>query len=166
MGARADHHVSLRVNDIERSIRFWQEALGGRLVVAPVERSGPYIEAVFGEGTRVKVCHVAFEANAVELWEFLEPRTPLPPADQRAVGQMHFGVTVDDVPATLARVEAAGGRARFPIKKLAGNSAASFVYCEDVDGHVFELLDADHPETARLLIAASPDADPAGRERA
>jgi catechol 2,3-dioxygenase-like lactoylglutathione lyase family enzyme len=159
MGARADHHISLRVADIERSIRFYEEALDGRLVVAPVLREGPYIERVFGEGTRVKVCHVAFTANAVELWQFLEPEVPIPYADQRTLGQMHFAVTVDDVAATLAKVEAAGGLARFPIAKVAGLDA-HFVYCEDPDGNVFELLDVTHPETVCLIIEAVPDAAP------
>lgn len=163
MGVRADNHISLRVADIERSIRFYEEALDGRLVAAPIEREGPYIERVFGEGTRVKVCHVAFDANAVELWQFVEPETPIPYADQRAIGQMHFGVTVDDVPKWLARVEAAGGRARFPIGKVAGRGA-HFVYCEDPDGHVFELLDVSHPEAVRLILEAVPEAAPEGRK--
>ena len=160
MGARADHHISLRVADIDRSIRFYRDALDGRLVAAPVMREGPYIERVFGEGTRVKVCHVAFEANAVELWQFLAPVTPIPPADQRTIGMMHFAVTVDDVAAALAKVEAAGGRARFPIGKIAGKEGAHFVYCEDPDGHVFELLDASHPETVAIIRAVAPDAAP------
>jgi catechol 2,3-dioxygenase-like lactoylglutathione lyase family enzyme len=161
MGVRADHHISLRVADIGRAIRFYEEALDGRLVVAPVLREGPYIERVFGEGTRVKVCHVAFDANAVELWQFIEPSTPIPYADQRTLGQMHFGVTVDDVPAWLAKVEAAGGRARFPVGKVAGRDA-QFVYCEDPDGNVFELINRSHPDTVELILAASPDAAPEG----
>jgi len=159
-GARADHHVAIRVSDIERAARFYCDALGGRLVARPIERSGPYIESVFGPGAHAKVCHVAFAANAVELWEFVAPRHPLPDSDQTALGIMHFAVTVDDVPAALARVEAAGGRARFPVKPVAGGGAASFVYCEDLDGNVFELLDVDHPETVRLVIESNPDAAP------
>ena len=45
-----------------------------------------------------RVCHVAFDANAVELWQFLEPETPIPHTEQRRMGMMHFGVTVDDDP--------------------------------------------------------------------
>jgi catechol 2,3-dioxygenase-like lactoylglutathione lyase family enzyme len=152
MGVRADHHVSLRVADLERSIAFYEQALGGRLVSPPFEHSGPFIEEVFRRpGVRVRVCHVAFDANAVELWQFLEPALPVPPADQFALGQMHFGVTVDDVTVTLAAIEAAGGCARFPVKQVGGEGGFHFVYCEDPDGHVFELIDRDHPGTLEVL---------------
>ena len=154
MGARADHHVALRVSEMDRAIRFWEEALGARVVSAPSLREGPFIESVFGEGTRVTVAHVAFDANALELWEFHEPAHPIPPADQAVLGQMHFAVTVDDVPASVARVEAAGGRTRFPVKQLAGgDSSAQFVYCEDPDGNVFELLSRSHPDTVAIINA-------------
>ena len=32
MSVRADHHVALRVSDLDRAISFYEEALGGRLV--------------------------------------------------------------------------------------------------------------------------------------
>lgn len=115
---------------------------------------------MLGPGARALVCHLGLDAGALELWQFLEPAAPIPPADQRALGLMHFAVTVDDVGEALARVEAAGGRARFPVKRLGGDSAASFVYCEDPDGNVFELLDVPHPETVRLILERSPQAAP------
>lgn len=151
MAARADHHIALRVSDLPRAIAFWEEALGARVVAEPALREGPYIERVFGAGVRVTVAHVALDANALELWQFHEPEHAIPPAEQTAIGQMHFAVQVDDVPAALARVEAAGGRARFPVTELGGG--AHFVYCEDPDGHVFELLDVSHPETVAIIRA-------------
>ena len=46
---------------------------------------------------------------------------------------------------------------RFPVKSM-GNSDARFVYCEDLDGNVFELLDTDVHGTVARIKAASPDA--------
>lgn len=154
--ARADNHVALRVSDVARAVRFWREALGARLVAGPTLREDDRtIDAVFGEGTRATVAHVAFDANALELWEFHEPRHPIPPAEQTVVGQMHFAITVDDVPAAVERVEAAGGRARFPVGQIGGGGGdtAQFVYCEDPDGHVFELLSRSHPEIVAIVRA-------------
>ena len=121
-------------------------------------REGPYIEEVFGPGAVVKVCHVAFAANALELWQFLAPVVPIPPQEQSAVGIMHFAFTVDDVPEALA--QGRGGRRprALPVKAIGGDSPGRFVYCEDPDGHVFELLSVDHPETVRIILAGNPDA--------
>ena len=78
------------------------------------------------------------------------------PHEQAAVGIMHFAVTVDDVPEALARVEAAGGRARFPVKRSAATRRGAFVYCEDPDGHVFELLERSTiPRPSRIILAGN-----------
>lgn len=161
MGASAGHHTALRVADLERAVRFYVDALGGRLLTSPTARGGPYIEEVFGgpPGLRVQVCLVGFDEGGVELWEFLEPARAVPRSDQTGDGIMHFAVRVADVAEALRRVEAAGGRARFPIKQVSGGRGR-FVYCEDPDGHVFELIDLTLEETARAIGEAVPEAAP------
>jgi len=75
---------------------------------------------------------------------------------------MHFAITVDSVDEVAARVVAAGGRLRFPVKNLGGEgSGAKFVYCEDPDGNVFELLDTDLAGTLDRIAATHPRATPA-----
>lgn len=158
MGARLDHHVALRVEDVERSIRFWTEGLGGTLENEPVERGGGYLDQLFGEGSRIRICYVTFDAGAVELFEFLEPRRPVAPSAQTVDGLMHFGVHVEDLDEALARVEAAGARRRLEIQHVGGRPGAPrFVYVESPDGHVFELLEADTTGTVaeiRKTVAA------------
>ena len=153
--------MALRVADVDRSIRFWQEALDARVAVLPVVRSGGYFDQLFAEGVHVKIAHLVFDAGSLELFEFVEPRREVPPGDQTGDGQMHFGVIVDDVPATLARVEAAGGRRRLPVNHMGGlDDAPRFCYCEDHEGHVFELLEADHAEVVRIIHRAVPASVP------
>jgi catechol 2,3-dioxygenase-like lactoylglutathione lyase family enzyme len=153
VGVRLDHHVALRVSDIDASVRFWTEALGGRLATPVALRSGGYFDDLFGEGCAVKICYVTFDAGAVELFEFVEPRVDVPPSSQTRDGQMHFGVTVADVPAALERVEALGGRRRLPVNHVGGRpDAPRFVYCEDPDGHVFELMEMTTAETVEQIL--------------
>ncbi len=153
MSARLDHHVGMRTADIDASARFWVDALEGTLATRPVLRTGGYFDQLFGEGAQVKVCYVTFDAGAIELFEFVEPRVDVPPSSQTGDGVMHFGVTVPDVPETLARVEAAGGKRRLDVNHVGGRpDAPRFVYCEDPEGHVFELMEMTRDETVAQIL--------------
>ena len=153
MTARLDHHVALRTADIDAAVGFWVAALDGTVATRPVLRSGGYFDQLFGVGSKVKVSYVTFDAGAIELFEFVEPRTDVPGSSQTGDGVMHFGVTVADVPATLARVEAAGGRRRLEVNHVGGRKdAPRFVYCEDPEGHVFELMEMTRDETVAQIL--------------
>jgi catechol 2,3-dioxygenase-like lactoylglutathione lyase family enzyme len=153
VSARLDHHVGMRTADIDASARFWVDALEGTLATPPVLRTGGYFDQLFGEGAQVKVCYVTFDAGAIELFEFVEPRVDVPPSSQTGDGVMHFGVTVPDVPEALARVEAAGGRRRLDVNHVGGRAdAPRFVYCEDPEGHVFELMEMTRDETVAQIL--------------
>jgi len=153
MSARLDHHVALRTGDIDAATRFWTAALEGVVATPPALRGGGYFDQLFGPGAQVKISYVSFEAGAIELFEFVEPRLAVPPSSQVGDGVMHFGVTVPDVPAALARVEAAGGRRRLPVNRVGGREdAPRFVYCEDPEGHVFELMEMTRDETVEQIL--------------
>jgi catechol 2,3-dioxygenase-like lactoylglutathione lyase family enzyme len=158
------HHAALRVKDLERSVRFYVDALDAAVLTAPIEQRGRFIQTVFGasEPLHVRMCLLGFETGGLELWQFLEPQRELPPSDQPAVGLMHFALEVGDVSDTLRRVQAAGGRARCPVSRI-GGTVDDFVYCEDLDGHVFELLEAPLSVIAASIIALMPEAAPVPR---
>jgi glyoxylase I family protein len=155
--ARADHHIAVRVSDLERSIRFYCDVLDARPLTAPSIRKGALIDEVFGPGTEARMCFLGLGVGNLELWQFLSPQTPIPYADQQRLGVMHFALTVDDVDESAEKVVASGGRLRFPVKSMRG-SDARFVYCEDPDGNVFELLDSDVHGTVARITAATPEA--------
>jgi catechol 2,3-dioxygenase-like lactoylglutathione lyase family enzyme len=149
------HHVALRVSDCERSRRFYTEALGGR-VVLDLQLDSEFVESIFSApaGNTARNIVMMFDPGAIELFE-MSPSEPLPPADQTRVGIMHFCLWVDDVVAAANRVEAAGGRLRFPVRPWADGH--HFVYVEDPDGHVIELLDATMEECVVLSGESLPD---------
>jgi uncharacterized protein len=58
----------------------------------------------------------------------------------RGPNQVTFYVEVEDLPATIARIEAAGGKIVVPITEIAGT--VSFAQFADPDGNVVGLLES------------------------
>jgi catechol 2,3-dioxygenase-like lactoylglutathione lyase family enzyme len=147
MPANAYHHVALRVEDLDRSTRFYAEVFGGTVAVE-LELDPEFVQSIFEgpEGSTGLNRVISFGSWALELFQ-LVPGRPVPPTKQTEVGLMHFCVWTDDVLGTVELVKAAGGKARFPVRPWAGKH---FVYVEDPDGHVIELLDATVEECHQL----------------
>jgi catechol 2,3-dioxygenase-like lactoylglutathione lyase family enzyme len=139
------HHTGLTVSDLERSLRFWRDALGMD-VLFEQEKVGGYIEAIVGEpGAHVRMAHLAFgkEDTRVELFEYVAPnggRHIQRPAD---VGFCHICIACDDLDERLGRLVAAGGTAfSAPVEVDTGvNRGGRGVYLRDPDGHVVELFE-------------------------
>jgi glyoxylase I family protein len=144
------HHTGLTVSDLDRSLRFWRDAVGAREVMAQ-EQDGGYFEAVVREpGARVRMAHLELDPGGprIELFEFASPaggRHEARPAD---VGFAHVCLLTETLDELLERLERAGGR-RFgdPVTVDRGaNAGARAVYVRDPDGHVVELFEP--PERA------------------
>ena len=67
-------------------------------------------------------------------------------------------VHVEDTDATLARVEAAGGKRIWPEVDRFGR--ARVIYVQDPDGNVVELLDKPPADIAGALLRWFPEATP------
>jgi catechol 2,3-dioxygenase-like lactoylglutathione lyase family enzyme len=141
------HHVALRVEDLDRSTRFYEQVFDGEVVVE-LELAPDFVQSIMGgpSGSRGLNRVIQFPTWAIEIFQ-LVPGAPVPPTRQTEVGLMHFCAWVDDVPGTVELVKQAGGRARFPVRPWQGYH---FVYVEDPDGHVIELLDATVEDCARM----------------
>jgi catechol 2,3-dioxygenase-like lactoylglutathione lyase family enzyme len=160
MPANVFHHVGLRVADIERAARFYIEAFDGRWQTRPRIREGRAAQVIMATpNARFLVCHIAFDTGTIELFQFLDPVHPMAPAPPAQGNLIHFGIQVPDVPATLERVERAGGTRFWPeIRPL--DEDHEVIYVSDPDGNVIEVIDASVDEVVDILIERDPAAAP------
>ena len=125
---------------MERASRFYAEAFHAAIVATGETKRGRGTRHLFdgGVATTVRYAHLAFDGGAgVVLFEF-DPSVAVPVAEQTRDRLMHFGIGVDDVPTSLARVEAAGGRRCFDPRD---DGWGPYLFLKDPDGHVIELME-------------------------
>ncbi|NP_001334598.1 glyoxalase [Solanum lycopersicum] len=121
-------HVVYRVGDLDRTIKFYTECLGMKLLRKrdiPEER---YTNAFLGYGP--------------EDSHFVIELTYNYGVDQYDIGSGfgHFGIAVDDVSKTVELIKAKGGKVtREPGAVKGGKTVIAFI--EDPDGYKFELLE-------------------------
>ncbi|PIA64818.1 hypothetical protein AQUCO_00100348v1 [Aquilegia coerulea] len=121
-------HVVYRVGDLDKTIKFYTECLGMKLLRKrdiPEER---YTNAFLGYGPEDSHFVVELTYNyGVDKYDI-------------GAGFGHFGIAVEDVAKTVDLVKAKGGKVtREPGPVKGGNTVIAFV--EDPDGYKFELLE-------------------------
>ena len=120
-------HTMIRVGDLEKSINFYTEILGMKLLRQKDYPDGKFTLAFVGYGDEQ-------EHSAIELthnWD----------TDSYDLGSGfgHLAIEVDDVYAAAERIRAQGGKIiREPGPMNAGTTIIAFV--EDPDGYQIELL--------------------------
>lgn len=138
------NHVGVTFPDIEAAVAWYVETLDFELLVPPVLREDitPGLRAVFGDRLQAMWMAHLQTANGVglEMFSFVTPGTEQQedPFEYWRTGPNHLCLTVDDLEATIARIEAAGGRARSGIGEPW--PGRRFCYCEDPWGTQLELL--------------------------
>jgi lactoylglutathione lyase len=160
-------HASVVVSDMERSLRFYRDALG--LTVTDDDRlTGPFVSAVTGlPGTDVRVVLLSAgdPVARVELVEFRTPSgTGAAPA-MPAIGASHVALLTDDIHAAHRAVVEAGGR---PVSPPVENGVHWAMHVLDPDDVRVELMQAigrpgpgPVPCGAIWRVRAGPSADAA-----
>ncbi len=120
-------HTMLRVGDLERSVRFYSEALGMRLLRQKEYPGGRFTLAFLGyaDESESAVLELTFnwDTSSYDLGN----------------GFGHVAIGVDDIGAACDRVRAAGGRVtREPGPMRHGSTVIAFV--EDPDGYKLEFI--------------------------
>ncbi|KAD4180201.1 hypothetical protein E3N88_28792 [Mikania micrantha] len=121
-------HVVYRVGDLDRTIKFYTECLGMKLLRKrdiPEER---YTNAFLGYGPEDSHFVIELTYNyGVDKYDI-------------GAGFGHFGIAVDDVAKTVDLIKAKGGTVtREPGPVKGGKSIIAFI--EDPDGYKFELIE-------------------------
>jgi len=137
-------HFGICVSDLDRSLRFYCDALG-------FEKAESHaIGSEFAGLMEFPDVHMTSQfirrgTTAIELLAFGEP-APFGTKERRAVNQLgltHLSFRVRDVAGTAARIVELGGAivesSRTSIDL--GGAALEFVYCTDPDGVRVELMD-------------------------
>ena len=121
-------HTMLRVADLDRSIEFYTDVLGMRLLRSKDYPEGRFTLAFVGyqeeaEGAVLELTH-NWDTSSYEM----------------GTGYGHVALAVDDVYAACDRIRAKGGNiTREPGPMKHGSSILAFV--EDPDGYKIELLE-------------------------
>lgn len=128
-------HTMLRVGDLERSIKFYTEVLGMRLLRTSENPQYKYSLAFVGYADESESAVIELTYNwGVESYEL-----------GMAFG--HIALGVDDIYATIESVRAAGGKiTREPGPVLGGTTVIAFA--EDPDGYKIEFIENKNAQAA------------------
>ena len=152
---RAIDHVGLTVGAIDRSLAFWSDVLGLRVLQREVV-TDPLIATLAGVD-RVEVEFVDLDAGDDRVIELIAYRTPRGIARQPAVwdpGTPHVALRVDDIATILGRLGGSGARviSREPVTLHDPGGAWDGVVCcylADPDGIFVELVQRPHQGASR-----------------
>jgi catechol 2,3-dioxygenase-like lactoylglutathione lyase family enzyme len=151
-------HVGVTVTDLDRALRWYGEVLDLEPIGGPVEvqaqqgHGGAVAADVFGPRFgRFRQAHLT-SANgvAIELFEFLEPKTERrrESFEYWKTGIFHLCLATPDIVRLAERIAGNGGRLRSSrVWEIFPGEPYRTCYCEDPDGNVIELYSHSHERT-------------------
>lgn len=145
IGFKGVNHTGFTVSDLERSVAFWQDALGFEVVSVGPLPDETILERITGiAGARGRVAFVKVPGLVVELIEYTAPAERTMAGPPSAVGSGHVALDVQDLDVAVDVAQAHGARLVQPIAIIgpgpfAGTRAA---YLRCPDGCTLEFIQA------------------------
>ena len=121
-------HTMIRVLDLERSISFYRDVLGMRLLRRKDYPHGEFTLAFLGFDDETKEAALELTYN----WGQKEPY-------DLGNGYGHIAIRVDDIYAACDQILAKGGKVPRPAGPMKG-STSLIAFAEDPDGYKIELI--------------------------
>lgn len=136
-------HIGICVADIERSSRFYTQALGFQALMPVTEIGAPFDALIEQPGATLRVQQLRCGDVTIELLGFAATdvigtgeRIPM---NQR--GFTHLTLVTDDIAATAARIQESGGKI-LPETRV-NSPFGPLLFCTDPDGVRLELMAAN-----------------------
>jgi glyoxylase I family protein len=138
------HHHTFTVSDMDRSLHFWRDLLGFRLIADVMrEKLDSYDKVMAMKDVKVRVAMLKDPADRImiALLQYHNPDPVTRPMGNQFVGTSILAVQTDDIHADYRRLHEAGVRFNSPPVDVIreGKLAARIAYALDPDGIVAEL---------------------------
>lgn len=137
---RGIHHVAAHVRDLDRMVKFYQEAFGFELIGQAYDwRDSPLVDQIIDvPGSAARACMMRAGTCYIELFQFSAPEPsstrPLRPFDK---GYTHFCVDVTDIDQEYERLRGLGMTFSQPAPIDVGH--VKTLYGRDPEGNIIEI---------------------------
>lgn len=144
------HHVAISVNDFDKALAFYTNALGFDIVQQTTFANDALANKTIGLDDITAQMAMLKAPNAfLELWEYSNPQ----PEDLRSracdYGYPHFALQVDDIETEYQRLQTHG--MEFVGDVVRFGDSASAIYGRDPCGNIIELYEIKSDEMAQLV---------------
>lgn len=145
-------HMSYTVMDIDKSLHFYVDLLGGKLLTRTVDEGPELGKYVMGKMLtnpygKLKVAMVDLAGLQIEFLQYLEPETNTAYHRNPSIaGSAHIAVNVDDIEGVVAKLKAEGVEFHSDINDCVrdGELVWRWVYSRDPDGICCEIVQLNY----------------------
>jgi glyoxylase I family protein len=139
------HHASFTVSDIERSVAFYQDILGMKVVWDSVQAGAPFKGPIADNltncpGTELHIVFLSVNESLIELVGYTPKGKPLEENKASDTGSAHVCLKTDDIQALYKKLSENGVRLHCVPQNLGG---VWVMYFRDPDGIILEAMQGD-----------------------
>lgn len=145
MTIKACHHHGFTVSDIDRSLRFYRDALGLKLERISERKNLPSYDTILGYvNVQLQVAILSHPASGfvLELFQYINPPAASRELQNYYVGSSHVALQVDDIDSQYELLRSHGfGSINPPVDVIRdGRRVARAMYALDPDGISVEMF--------------------------